>query len=61
MTRVRDRRGFLRKPRTHASSRPAPAVCVCGCPEEAHEHYRPGSDCGACGSECRRYRPRYPR
>ena len=23
--------------------------CVCGHPEDTHIHYRPGSDCGACG------------
>lgn len=23
--------------------------CVCGHPDETHRHYRPGSDCGACG------------
>lgn len=23
--------------------------CVCGHPAAAHEHYRDGSDCGACG------------
>lgn len=30
---------------------PAPAVrtCTCGHPEEMHEHYRSGDDCGACG------------
>jgi len=25
-------------------------LCACGHPEEMHEHYRPGTDCGACGS-----------
>ncbi len=24
-------------------------VCACGHPEEMHEHYRAGDDCGACG------------
>ncbi|TCK20968.1 hypothetical protein [Pseudonocardia endophytica] len=30
---------------------PAVAVrmCTCGHPEEMHEHYRSGDDCGACG------------
>lgn len=23
--------------------------CVCGHPGDVHEHYRPGTDCGACG------------
>ncbi|MFR9805593.1 hypothetical protein ACL02T_25405 [Pseudonocardia sp. RS010] len=38
---------------------PAPAgVCVCGHEAEAHEHYRRGDDCGACGaSVCGHYRP----
>lgn len=32
--------------------------CACGHAREAHEHYRRGSDCGACGSEaCARFRP----
>ena len=46
------------------STPPAPPVqavvvapCVCGHSEEAHEHYRPGSDCGACGMRsCAEYR-----
>lgn len=24
-------------------------LCVCGHDEDAHEHYRAGNDCGACG------------
>jgi hypothetical protein len=44
---------------------PAPPVrrtvvdpCVCGHGMAAHEHYRPGTDCGACGRmTCRVYRP----
>ena len=32
------------------------AVCVCGHVKDAHEHYRPGSDCGLC--DCPRYRRR---
>ena len=32
--------------------------CVCGHPANAHDHYRPGSDCGRCGhAVCRRYQP----
>jgi hypothetical protein len=32
--------------------------CTCGHGPEAHEHYRPGTDCGACGrSACAEYRP----
>jgi hypothetical protein len=34
-----------------------PGVCVCGHAEEAHEHYRAGDDCGACGRDgCAHYR-----
>lgn len=30
--------------------------CACGHSAEVHEHYRRGSDCGACGrSVCPRY------
>jgi hypothetical protein len=32
--------------------------CVCGHSRGAHEHYRPGSDCGTCGrAGCVEYRP----
>ena len=32
-------------------------LCRCGHGAEAHEHYRPGSDCGVCGDEqCHRFR-----
>ncbi|PZF54949.1 hypothetical protein DEJ23_13055 [Curtobacterium sp. MCSS17_008] len=30
------------------------ATCVCGHQHEAHEHYRPGSDCALC--DCPRFR-----
>ena len=30
-----------------------PSHCRCGHVAEAHEHYRPGRDCGACG--CHRF------
>jgi len=34
-----------------------PGMCLCGHPHEAHEHYRAGDDCGACGTEvCSHYR-----
>lgn len=34
--------------------------CVCGHAQMAHEHYRPGSDCGACGrQDCKAYRPEH--
>lgn len=41
---------------------PAPQrPCACGHDADAHEHYRPGSDCGICGTGqldgCPRYRP----
>jgi hypothetical protein len=42
------------------SARPGTDVsgCRCGHDAAAHEHYRPGSDCGACGApQCARYRP----
>ena len=29
--------------------------CRCGHAWEAHQHHRPGTDCGACGRECPRY------
>jgi hypothetical protein len=35
------------------------AVSLCGCGHDAaaHEHYRAGSDCGACGADrCGRFR-----
>jgi hypothetical protein len=31
--------------------------CQCGHAKEAHEHYRPGRDCGICGADvCAAYR-----
>lgn len=31
--------------------------CVCGHAKDAHDHYRPGTDCGACGAtDCGEYR-----
>lgn len=41
-------------PTSHASTETA--VCVCGHAQDAHEHYRPGSDCALC--DCPRYRRR---
>jgi hypothetical protein len=42
-------------------STPPPVVvepCLCGHAREAHEHFRPGHDCGACGAEgCATFRP----
>jgi hypothetical protein len=32
--------------------------CACGHPKDAHEHFRPGTDCGACGAaHCEEFRP----
>ena len=32
--------------------------CHCGHSWDAHQHFRPGSDCGQCGAElCPAYRP----
>lgn len=36
-----------------------PSQCRCGHVADAHEHYRPGSDCGACA--CRRFATAQPR
>ena len=47
------------EPRPACSRRRAPrtTLCRCGHDAEAHEHYRPGSDCGACGAaQCGRFR-----
>jgi hypothetical protein len=35
-----------------------PVVCRCGHDHEAHEHYRPGTDCALC--ECKRWNPPHP-
>lgn len=36
---------------------PGTTLCRCGHDAQAHEHYRPGSDCGACGAaSCARFR-----
>lgn len=43
--------------------RPTPPLtvvqpCTCGHPRAAHDHYRTGRDCGACGAEgCADFRP----
>ncbi|MGD3261515.1 hypothetical protein QT366_22665, partial [Xanthomonas citri pv. citri] len=29
-------------------------TCVCGHPRDAHEHYRPGTDCALC--DCPKFR-----
>jgi hypothetical protein len=35
--------------------------CRCGHSVEAHEHFRAGRDCSACGDRgCRRFTPRRP-
>ncbi|HYH30032.1 MAG TPA: hypothetical protein VD903_06570 [Pseudonocardia sp.] len=36
--------------------------CTCGHGRAAHEHYRPGSDCGTCGrAACAEFRPEHGR
>jgi hypothetical protein len=33
-------------------------TCICGHPEDRHEHYRGGTDCGTCGPAlCPHYQP----
>ncbi|MEU8818318.1 hypothetical protein [Actinoplanes sp. NPDC048796] len=33
------------------------ALCVCGHPRRAHEHYRPGAECALCeAASCPRFR-----
>ena len=32
------------------------AMCRCGHTQDVHDHYRPGSDCGSCGTQrCPRF------
>lgn len=33
-------------------------LCRCGHEQDAHEHYRPGTDCGICGAACRAFHAR---
>jgi len=35
--------------RFRAQVRAMAARCRCTCPRSAHDHYRPGTDCGRCG------------
>jgi hypothetical protein len=43
--------------RTGPPATPSTTLCRCGHDAQAHEHYRPGSDCGACGAAaCARFR-----
>lgn len=45
---------------TRPPAAPATGVrtCLCGHPEEMHEHYRAGDDCGSCGPEaCSSFHP----
>ena len=45
---------------THLTVVPPP-TCHCGHVEAAHEHFRPGADCGACGRErCAEFRLAVP-
>lgn len=39
-----------------APATPTTAVCRCGHEKDVHEHYRPGTDCGICGTSCRAFR-----
>jgi hypothetical protein len=41
----------LSGPITAVPRTPGLALCTCGHAAEAHEHYRAGDDCGACGPE----------
>ena len=37
---------------------PGVRLCACGHPEDMHDHYRAGTDCGACGARaCGSFRP----
>lgn len=48
--------GFGRRDHTTIPSPDSPP-CRCSCPADAHLHYRPGYDCGACGPDiCPAYR-----
>lgn len=39
-------------------TRDRPGLCECGHLKAAHVHYRPGTDCGACGRRaCPKFRP----
>lgn len=41
-----------------ADDKPSDVVCVCGHAKNAHEHYRPGTECSLCADgECPRFRP----
>lgn len=50
-----------RTPDDRRPSAPPPTVvepCTCGHARAAHDHYRSGHDCGACGAEgCSDFRP----
>ena len=46
------------EPVTPPPAGPDVQLCTCGHPEEMHEHYRPGTDCGSCGARgCDSFRP----
>lgn len=45
-------------PPAHPAQRTVVKPCACGHGRAAHDHYRPGTDCGACGATgCAAYRP----
>lgn len=48
-------------PATPTTPAAAVDVCRCGHERDAHEHYRPGTDCGACGTACRAFHARAAR
>ena len=65
MPAVPGQREATQAPSTPPTAPPVPPVppqtviepCVCGHARDAHEHYRPGRDCGSCGaSHCAEYR-----
>jgi hypothetical protein len=44
-------------PEVPGASDVPPTLCRCGHDAAAHEHYRRGTDCGACGAQsCARFR-----
>ncbi len=41
-----------RLPRGRQGATSVDLPCRCGHPHEAHEHYRPGTDCALCSCSC---------
>ena len=45
------------EPRSVAGPTSVDDPCLCGHGRDAHDHFRAGSDCGACGAtDCGKYR-----